>query len=406
MLGWSPRPFSVALLSIYWLAVWFAERPLLVPVLASAWAFLFAGLLSAAQPWKRPGRAARWALVLALPAAFLLPGPIGELFYWPFGALSYLPALGAACYAVILAAGPGLRGTRDWFAISAALSIGAASVELGAFLALGAAPCLLLAALAGPGAGRRLRIAASAIPILIALAVLFTLMHGRAVTSGVWGSLALYHHVWPSLGLAIGQTSNEFLRPENGSIAAAIAMKALLFFGARACLAAAWPQTPPKAPIVAILAGLAVAAFLSTAGANYVFGALCCERHATYRQALFMLMAIAAAGLWRPAPARLWGPVLLALALLIYLPGRIPDLLTEYRMAHVRAGAWKTLFRSGLQPGPAPLDYVIAPSGPLLQYEIFPPGAYRVGPQLGWSPAAGAMLFFGKTSMIAHRSGP
>ena len=399
---WSPRPVSELLIFFYWQAVRAAGLPLVAPALAAAWAILGIGLLAAAQPWAKPGRAARGALVLTLPAIFLLGAPVSELFYWPFGALAYLPALAAASYATLVLAGPGLRDPANWIALSAVLSLGAASVEVGVFFALCTAPGLLVAASNGSGASRRLRITASLVPLLAALMLLMMLLHGRvAAGAEMFGSPARYHHIGLSLWLAAGQFTIEFLRPESGSIVASVCVKLLVFFGTQTCLALAWPAAPARGPILAVLIGLAATAFLSIAGAYYNFGTLCCERHAAYRQALFILMVIAAAGLWRPGRAGVWGPVLLALAVLVYLPPRIPALRTEYGLAHLRGAAWKAIFRSGRQPGAAPLDYPIAPNGPLFHYQIFPPGFYQLA-QHPPSNATGPMLFFGKDSMRAR----
>jgi hypothetical protein len=387
------------LIFFYWLAVRATGMPLVVPALAAAWATLGVGLLAAVRPWARPGPAARLALLLALPTLFLLAAPVGELFYWPFAALAYLPALSAASYAALALAGSGLNDRTGWLVLAVALSLGAGSVEVGAFLALCTAPGLLLAARHGQGGSTRLRIGAALAPLFVASAVMLVLLTGR-VTIGaeMFGSPALFHHLGRALWLAAGQSLSEFLHPEGGSILAAAAVKLLVFLGVRACICLAWPAPPPRAPIVALLVGLAATVFLSVAGAYYNFGTLCCERHAAYRQALFLLMAAASAGLVRPARPSPWGPALLALGVLIYVPSRLPAVRAEYSLAHARGAAWKAIFRSGWQPGPAPIDFVVAPAGPLFTYALCPPGTYRRTPDTP-SNILGPMLFFGKDVM-------
>ena len=403
---WSPRPVSELLIFFYWLAVRAFRMPLVVPALAAAWGTLGIGLLAAARPWARPGRAARLALVLTLPALFLLAAPVGELFYWPFAALAYLPALSAACYAALALVGPGLRDRNGWVALAVALSLGAGSVEVGAFLALATAPGLLLAARHGQGGSSRLRIGAALAPLLSASTVILLLLSGRVARAAeMFGSPALFHHLGRDLWSAAGQSVSELLHPDGGSILAAASVKLLVFLGARACLRRAWPAPPPRAPIIALLVGLAATIFLSIAGAYYNFGTLCCERHATYRQALFLLMAAVSAGLARPARASAWGPALLASAVLIYLPSRLPAVRTEYSLAHARGAAWKAIFRSGWQPGPAPIDYAIAPAGPLFTYALCPPGIYR-RTQDTPSNVLGPMLFFGKDNMRVRMEPP
>ena len=293
-----------------------------------------------------------------------------------------------------------------WVPLAVALSLGAGSVEVGAFLALCTAPGLLLVARHGAGGSARLRIGAALAPLLSALAVMLLLLSGRVARGHeMFGSAALSHHLGRDLWLAAGQSISELLHPEGGSILAAASVKLLVFLGVRSCLARAWPQPPPRAPIIALLVGMAATVFLSIAGAYYNFGTLCCERHATYRQALFLLMAAASAGLARPARVRAHGPALLALAVLIYMPSRLPAIRTEYSLAHARGAAWKAIFRSGWQPGPAPIDFIIAPAGPLFSYVMFLPGDYRRTPDTP-SYILGPMLFFGKDSMHARMGKP
>ena len=67
--SWSPRPVSEALIWGYWRAVHATGRPLVAPALLVAWGLAAQLLALAAKPWRRPGRGARLALVLALPAA-------------------------------------------------------------------------------------------------------------------------------------------------------------------------------------------------------------------------------------------------------------------------------------------------------------------------------------------------
>jgi hypothetical protein len=400
---WVPRPFSEFLIFSYWLGVRATGVPMIAQALAAAWAILIIGFLAVARPWAKPGSVARCALVLGPPALFLLAAPVGELFYWPFASLAYLPALAAASYSTVALAGPGLRERSDWVALAAALSLGAASVEMGTFLALCIAPGLLLAAATGKGGASRLRLAAALAPLLTALTIMTMLLHGRVSRSAeMFGDASIYHNITLSLWLGAGDCIHEFLCPDGSTVFAAAAVKLLVFLGVRECVARIWPATPARGPIFALLVGLAGAAFLSAVGAYFNFGKLCCERHAAYRQALFLLMPVAIAGLWRPSRNRGLGPVLLALAVLILLPSRLPALRAEYALAHLRGAALKTTFRSGRQPGSAPLDYVIPPTGPLLNFAMLTPGYY----QMKQNPPPnieGPMLFFGKSSMIIRK---
>lgn len=406
LLHWGPRPLSELFLYFYYLAEKATNAPLLVPALAFAWSTLGAGLVMATRPWRRPGRAGRAALALSLPALFLMVGPIGELFYWPYGALAYLPALGAACFVTLHLAGPGLDEEGGWTSLAVALALGAISVEMGAFLTVSIAPGLLLVAFRLSAARRWQRITAVLVPLAMASGVLFALWNGR-VSRGreMFGNPALVHHVGIDFLLAVRTLALEFIHPPGWSVGASLAAKVAVFFGARACLAAAWPGQRRRGPVYALLVGLTATALLSILGAYYNFGVLCCDRHETYRQALYLLMVVAAAGLWKPAGVMFGADLLLPLAVLINLQPRLAAVRAEYRLAGARAYAWHILFASGLTPGPGKLDFVVAPSGPLFQYGIFPPGFYQMS-QHPPTNISGPMLLFNKQSMQVREGKP
>jgi hypothetical protein len=345
-------------------------------------------------------------LALSLAALFLMVGPIGELFFWPYAALAYLPALGAACFVTLQLAGPGLDEQGGWTSLSVALALGAISVETGAFLAFSMAPGLLLIAFRLRTARRWQRITTILVPFAIASGVLFALWYGRVFRAReMVGDLALVHHVGIDLRLSVGTLAQEFIHPPGWSVGASLASKLAVFFGARACLAAAWPGQQRRGPLYALLFGLTTTALLSIFGAYYHFGALCCDRHETYRQALFLLMVVGAAGLWKPARVVYGADLLLPLAVLINLQPRLIAVRAEYRLAGARAYAWQRLFASGLAPGPGPLDFVVAPPGPLFQYAFCPLGSYQMS-QHPPTNISGQMLFFNKQTMLVRQGSP
>jgi len=61
-------------------------------------------------------------------------------------------------------------------------------------------------------------------------------------------------------------------------------------------------------------------------------------------------------------------------------------------------GACDTLLANRGSVGPAPIDFVVAPAGPLFTYALCPPGTYRRTPDTP-SNILGPMLFFGKDVM-------
>jgi hypothetical protein len=408
LLHWSPRPVSEILAFAYARAVDASGRPLIAPVLGLAWSVLFAFLAAALRPWRNPGRATRAAMVLALPALFLLAGPVGELWYWPLGALAYLPALAATSFATLLLSTQGNHTRGATLALAATLTMGALSAEIGAFFVLILCPLLIALAWRAPSGNRVLQAGATAIPFGAALAVMAGLVHGRAADTSIPVHAAAYHHAgrsliaaWPSVAagiLGIG-----------GSLAVTaqtIASRALLPARSWAALCRAWPAPVPKRPLLAILAALAGTALLSTAGAFYTMGALCCERHDAYRDALYSLMVVASAALlprraawpgWAPRAAMVT-PACLAAAVAIAAPARAIAIMAELRLAPSREAAKAETFHSGSRPGSETLNLVLPPRGPLLTPYHIEPGTYSMVPLPAWY-VQGPMLFFHKTRM-------
>jgi hypothetical protein len=408
LVNWGPRPFSELLILIYWHAVRVSGGPMMGGVLAASWAMMWAGLLAAMRPWRSPGSGARWALALGLPALFLMAGPVAELWYWPLGALAYMPALGAAGYATLTLAGPGVTARRDWVWLAVALGVGAWSVELGMFLAVVLAPLLALSVF------RQDRRAAAImlVPLAAGLLVAAGLAHGRTAQANEMVDAGTFHRLWPSLragwpvfaaGLA-GWGDGE--GPHLASVAA-LGVRFLLLLGAWAGLRLAWPAPVSRVRLGMVIVALGSAALLSAVGAFYQFGVLCCERHEAYRQALYLLMVVATAGLL-PRTGQLWGlpperqgltaAGLLAGAVLLACPGRVADLRAEYRLAAAQEAADSAMFRSGADASADTLDVLLAPPGPLLEGSHTRPGDYTMASNPPWY-VKGPMLYFSKARM-------
>ncbi len=410
-LHWAPRPFSEALIWLYWCAVRMSGRPLLTPALSAAWLLGFLPWVAAVQPWRCPARASRAALAVGLPACALLAGAVANLFYWPFAALAYLPALGLAAAATILVVGPGVEATGRRVTLAGALTLGALSVEVGAFLAAAAAPLLAIADMRlnqdRPSSGRILLLAL--VPASAASLVLVMLAAGRGVTGiGTPQNAQYIHHVWPSLWAALPLFITQTAAPYGGKLARSLLANIAIVAGAHFCIARAWPARPARGPVVAMLAALATTSFLSIATAFYQLGSLCCERHDSYRHALTLLMLVCAAGLLPrrkstgPAFPSLSGPVALALALFLIpgLPHRWRAYEVEERMAPLRASNRAANFAAGRVPGDAPMRFILTPNGPLIYGDRVAPGTYAVADHPPWW-VLGRMLFFGKGRLIA-----
>ena len=404
LVNWGPRPFSELLILIYWHAVRASGGPLMSGVLGASWAMMWAGLLAALRPWRRPGRGARWALALGLPALFLMAGPVAELWYWPVGALAYMPALGAAGYVTLVLAGPGATARRDWVWLAVALGVGAWSVEVGMFLAVVLAPLLAVSLWRTDRRSAVIML----VPLVAGLLVAAGLAHGRTAQANEMVDAGTFHRIWPSLRagwpvFAAGLTGwGDDGSPHLAGMRA-LAVRGLLLLGAWAGLRLAWPAPVSRVRLAMVIVALGSAALLSVVGAFYQFGVLCCERHEAYRQAIYLLMIVAAAGLLPRAGqvlgrAGLAAPGLLAGAVLVACPGRVADLRAEYRLAKVQEAADEAMFRSGADASSDTLDVLLAPPGPLLEGSHTMPGDYSVAGNPPWY-VKGPMMYFAKARM-------
>lgn len=407
---WSMRPVSDAMVYGYWLLVQAAGRPLVTPVLAVAWGLLAAMLAACIRPWRRPGRIARWALLLGLPLLFLLATPVEEMWYWPLGAFAYLPALGGVCFAVLAVAGPGLRRDRDWIALAASLTLAAFSAELGAFFAVILCPLLFVD---GFRRGAPVRcMFMIAVPLLAAGFVMICLLTGRAtipVDTAVPGPLL--RHAMASLMAAVPTVLGGIAGTSDdvGATLRGVAARVLLGLGAWAALRQAWPAPVSRWPVAAVGVAMAGASLLSIAGAYFQFGALCCPRHESFRQAMDLLMVVLVAGVlprggvWRGwTRVVLAPPALLVAAALVGAPPRVVALLAEYRVAPAQSRAKAAMWRSGQDHTSPTLEVVQVTDGPLLAGYPFTPGVYGLSQKLPWY-VQGPMLFFGKTRLVVTK---
>jgi hypothetical protein len=408
LLHWSGRPFSEALINLQLLAIVALRRPLVTPSLGLAWGIWIGVIGLVARPWRGPGRLARWALLLGLPAACLLSSAVANLYYWPIGSVAYLPALGAVSAAVVLLAGPGLTGMGARVVLCALLSLGAASVEMGGMLALALAPLLGMIELRDRAPRRVTRVALAVLPGLVAAATMAVVVAGRVAPEAVnLLGAASFHNPWRSLLAAVPLTLRGLVQAgwRGPPVWVGLLTKGFVFAGAYVALGQAWPARPARAPLVALLVALAAVQYLSVASALYQFGGLCCERHASYRQALTLLMLVCSAGLARPVAARVanphLAPALLALALAWAAPARLRDLRAEAKLAPQRAAAMAEIFASGNGPGDT-VDYVMPPNGPILPFGYIKPGTYILSDKIPWF-VQGPMFFFDKKRMVVER---
>jgi hypothetical protein len=401
--GASPRPLSEALIVLYAWAVIAVRQPLIVPALLLPWA----GFLAAALPTFTGGRPAapRVLGTMAVVAFMLLGHGAFEVFYWPVGAVAYLPVLSAALFLLFSLA------NEHWCAkpvgaIAAAVLVAAAwSAEAGALLVL----CFFAALLATAVVARAAvpaRLAWSAPLLAAALVVGLALTNGRLLAAiGIQaGDPALIHHWLASAIQAARRGTLEFLAADAETfdpphLLTGLAIKALFFAGVHLC----WLTSGPEARCARRFLPPLALALLATAFATLTVGywnngTACCERHNLLRQD-FGFLALAAIAIWLPplisaGRLRAAAPVLLIAAAALAIAPRARDLALDYRFwsepARARALSWS----SGFSPGP---DMVLYQSVPDALFDLaMPPGTWRMG-DTWW--VHGVLRFFGKTSV-------
>jgi len=401
---WSARLWSEMLLALYGAAVNAAHRPLAARCDALLWAGLAVACLGPAWFGSRAqaaaARARRLALGLALFAFFLLGHGITEVFYWPAGAIAYIPTLAAATW-LFWCVADGVAGRR--VSAACALGLAAGSSEVGIFLVIGFSALAL--------AWRKRAEVLSAPWLLpgVALACLdfWIVLHGRVGKIEILGPDSAYvHHAAASLGAAlpgflldIVSSGRDVIVP--GEIATHVAADLLLLLGGW-CLAGSGGGAPDRGLLLLPLAlALLVAAFATRAAALYQFGTICCERHETMRQC-FIVLALLAIGLWagkRWPPHHVLGtfaPAPLVVASLVLGVPRVPDLAADYRVVPRALAARARTWQSGLGADSDAMTLVIDPNGVLIQGGGgFSPGVYRLGKDTLWYNR-GVMAFFGK----------
>ena len=396
-LTWSPRLVSDVLFGLYGAIVLALHRPLAGPCMAVLWAGLACACVIPA--WLADAnRLPRVVAGLGLFALFLVGHGVTEVFYWPAGGLSYVPTLAGTVWLFwLLMDGLGGRAWRH-VAAGAALFIVAGSSEVGLFIVLAVAGCVVCVR---PAPWREL---AWLLPgSLLALVDLGLVLHGRVGTiEGSGYDPAVLHHAGASLLRAIPAFAGNLARPELPGGAAvslplSLASRVLILAGAR------WSFGKMRAPgrlLPAFGGALLVAAFASLASGYFQFGRPCCARHDTMRACLVTLAAAAFGAAWpryRPnAGAAAWAGAVL----LLFVPA-VPALRADYagmdRAISARAQSWA----SGRSPGEA-MSFVIDPPGRVISGCGFSPGFATASPDVAWW-RLGILSFFGKRSVLIEQ---
>jgi hypothetical protein len=404
VIHWSPRPFSETVFFLYGLGVAAAGRPAIGALLGTLWAGLAAGLLASGR-WREPGRAARLLLALAVFAAILAGHEIAGVFFWPAGAVAYLPTLAGMALAVFVVSDARTGSASGEAALAGGLTLAAVSSEAGAIYAVAFAGLRLGArAMLGPRGPRAL--AWLVLPLLVGGGVLALLARGRAGTfEGIGVASPLLHHPLRGLAPAAWDLLAEFAVPpaKGRHLGLDLLAKALFVAGVWGCWMPSRRAAPPAASdlLAAVLAPL-VTAYGLLVTAYYEFGQVCCDRHATLRQALFVLaLAALAVGLHRavapPLRLRAAAPLLLAAAAAIPAALDGAALRHDFALAPAVVAARRANWGQGLAPGDAMAFHLPPPMRIVRGFQL-PAGSYEAGPDTPW-PELGIMRFFGKRTL-------
>ena len=383
--GWSPRPLSEPILYAYGrlAAAW--RHPLAIPFLGLLWALLIASTLISLR--RHQNAPVRVLLGLAVACMFLLAHPIGELFFWPAGAVAYLTTLAASTLAVFLLIDARTSTRGGAIALSVSLAVCAACSETGAIAAVALA--LVLAATLPPPR----RIAILLTPTLLVAGFVLTILarHRMASAEAVAQHQPLLAHALRSL------------RPVPTTLLADL----LPIWPAKLCLVLGLRWSGNLAPVahraralVGVAVALVLAACISIAVGRFQFGTACCERHDTLRQE-WLVLALAALAIastrWacgRPLASAL-GPAMLTLACLLGLAARLPAILADFRLMPAITATRQADWRSGRDLRTDAMIFRLPPAAHLAGPVELPTGSYRQPASDDWT-AHGIMTFFGK----------
>jgi hypothetical protein len=446
-LQWSPRPVSESLLFGYAWTVNHLHRPLIVPLLLALWVvFILAGLFTVAENRMLVVRHVRPHLLLALSlmALFLAGGHTTEVFYWPAGAIAYLPTLAASLLFFLQVIGGRLFTSRGGVVAGVCLLVAAGSSEAGATLAFFYG--VVRAARWAWERFARQRLSErrpflwwalpSALGAFLLLAVLANRFHaaetvpgqsaaGRPVASVVAGVQEMVVEI-------IGREMLANLvkaRPDPHAwfhsgprlvidmvLGSRLWMELLLAAGVALCWSPFGCVSKELASqILELAAALLLACFSTIAAANLHFGATCCARHELLREC-WLVMIIAgvtiASAAWTSAEliARrsvyaALAPVLLAAAVLSL--GHLRPLFRTYAMYRALREAGQQNFESGFRENTGHMVFSVLPSAGIVTEETLVPGSYTALPvkisDFGYSYYPYYLLaFFDKQSLIIH----
>lgn len=425
---WSPRPISETMLYVYGILVNHFHRQLIFPFLGFLWLiFLSAGLLTSWQKGhssKEDRAALHLLLSLALMALFLAGGHTTEVFYWPAGAVAYLPTLAATLLLFLQVVGQKFESARDRALSCVCLTVAAGSSECGATFVI----CYAVIKVIHWSIGRRnvklnfTSIRWWAAPTMLALVVLIAirmnrfnvvelsssgLYRGRPVASLLVGFKEMTEETVGKTMIVdlMGNRTDVDLRTKLGILFSPQLPREMLLDSRLpmdilivVALSLSWSRLgrmsrKQASLIVELVAALLLASLLTVAAACLHFGFVCCDRHELIREC-WITMSIAglaiASSAWisdekllRRSKYSNLGPILLCLAVVSL--GQMRALVRTYRDYAVLSRAIQQNAESGFRTDTQDMTFFLIPSTGIITQQRLTAGTFTSLPS-GVSP--------------------
>ncbi len=342
-----------------------------------------------------------------------------EVFYWPAGAVAYLPTL-AATLLLFLQGAEGRLSTKAGQRLGCmCLLVAGSSSETGAtfvvcFALLQTLWFVVDRAPKPPSASESLPhlwwLFPGALSALLLVVVRFNRYHvverpaaTASTLAGQWSSSLLAGAKTLLLEAAGGPTHNWH------GIGVRLLSEICLALGITLC----WSRRKRLAACsrrqLGTLSGALLLASLFTAAASYLhFGGLCCERHEVLRRA-WIAMSLCGLGIvtlsplfasrWRKkGGASLVGALLICLS--VALVWHTGTLVKQYRLYSAISYATSQNFSSGLAPAPD-MVFLLPPDTALILGEQVAPGRYTLGSPAGRLPHY-LLEYFHKESVLVR----
>ncbi len=406
LLTWSPRPLSESVAGLYFLAEEGSGHQLVTPFLALLWSSLLIGPLLFVR--RGPGRA-RLVIAAVVVCLTMLGHSVAEVFYWPMGAVAYVPTL-AAIVAVAFQIVDGRWDRRRGLAfLIVCLLCAASSAEVGAlFVIVFATGMIALHLTKRIGSGRDAIV--WLVPLAMGLVVFVALSLGRGSLAenityrGVLPNPTYLGHPFASLARAVPTYFRELAVLDGAeagkrAILLGATLKVLIGFGFLALFRGSRSAGDPAGQrwvLAVLVASLQATCFLSIAGSYYKFGLVCCERHDTVRQCLALLTLLSGAALLATVPATIWprwsrtaltptiGAAVLGGVMVVMLGRELGTLEQAYAAWPTAVSVRRANWAAGHGPGPG-MIFAMAPMPPVVS-GMLPPatGSFRLAADPPW----------------------